>query len=74
MKRWIDTILPTDDNKRKWLAIGLTVAISGLLTVWGIYGIGEYGIALFVLTPLFIGAGSTILYGIKNNITYKKAW
>lgn len=74
MKRWIDTILPTDDNKRKWLAIGLTVAISGLLTVWGIYGIGEYGIALFVLTPLFIGAGSTILYGIKNNITYQKAW
>lgn len=74
MKKQIDIILSMDNKKRKWLAVGLTVAISALLTVWGIYGIGEYGIALFILTPLFIGAGSTILYGIKNNITYQKAW
>lgn len=74
MKEQIEKILPTDDKKRKWISVGLTAIISGLLTLWGIYGIGQYGIALFILTPLFIGAGSTILYGLKNEITYKQAW
>lgn len=74
MKQLIEKILPTDDKKRKWTAVGLTVVISGLLTLWGIYGIGQYGIALFILTPLFIGAGSTILYGLKKEITKKEAW
>ena len=50
------------------------MVISGLLTLWGIYGIGEYGIALFILTPIFIGAGSTILYGISKGITKREAW
>jgi hypothetical protein len=74
MKQFIKRILPIDDYKRKWLAVGLTVIISGLLTLWGIYGIGQYGIALFILTPLFIGAGSTILYGLKKEITKRDAW
>lgn len=74
MKEQIEKILPTDDKKRKWISVGLTVIISGLLTLWGIYGIGQYGIALFILTPLFIGTGSTILYGLKKEITYKQAW
>src|SRR5690606_4939333 len=74
MKEQIEKILPTDDKKRKWISVGLTVIISGLLTLWGIYGIGQYGIALFILTPLFIGAGSTILYGLKKEITYKQSW
>lgn len=74
MRQLIVKILPTDDKKRKWTAVGLTVVISGLLTLWGIYGIGQYGIALFILTPLFIGAGSTILYGLKKEITKREAW
>lgn len=74
MKEQIEKILPPDDKKRKWISVGLTVIISGLLTLWGIYGIGQYGIALFILTPLFIGAGSTILYGLKKEITKKEAW
>ncbi|WP_158858847.1 SRPBCC family protein [Lunatibacter salilacus] len=74
MKEQIEKILPTDDKKRKGISVGLTVIISGLLTLWGIYGIGQYGIALFILTPLFIGAGSTILYGLKKEITKKEAW
>ena len=56
------------------MAIGLTVAISGLLTLWGIYGIGQYGIALFILTPLLLGSGSVILYGLKKGITKREAW
>jgi len=74
MRQLIEKILPTDDKKRKWIAVGLTVIISGLLTLWGIYGIGQYGIALFILTPLFIGAGSTILYGLKKEITKRESW
>ena len=68
-----DKILPDDSKKRKWTAVGITVFISGLLTLWGIYGIGEYGIALFALTPIFIGAGSTILYGYKKEITKRES-
>ena len=74
MKEQIQKILTTDDKKRKWISVGLTVIISGFLTLWGIYGIEQYGIALFILTPLFIGAGSTILYGLKKGIAYKQSW
>ena len=70
----IGKLLPTDDKKRKLLAVSVTVVISGLLTLWGIYGIGQYGIALFILTPIFIGAGSTILYGLNKGITKREAW
>jgi hypothetical protein len=62
-----------NDSKRKWLSLVITVAIAGLLTLWGIYGIGEYGMVLFILTPIFIGFGSTILYGYKREITRRQA-
>ena len=52
----IGKLLPTDDKKRKLLAVSITVVISGLLTLWGIYGIGQYGIALFILTPRTVAA------------------
>ncbi|UHG94997.1 hypothetical protein [Spirosoma oryzicola] len=74
MKVQIERLLPTDPGKRRWTAISITVLIAGLLTGWGIYGIGQYGIALFILTPLFMGAGSTILYGLNRQITRRDAW
>lgn len=75
MKKLINRILPNNDFKRKWVSVGLTVIIAVGLTLWGIYGIGEYGIALFIFTPLFLGAGSTILYGMKKEeITKREAW
>lgn len=74
MRQLIENILPIDDKKRKWIAVGLTVIISGFLTLWGICGIGQCGIALFILTPIFIGAGSTILYGLKKEISKHEAW
>lgn len=61
------------DNKRVCLAVTVTVLISGLLTAWSIYSLAEYGIALFILTPLFMGAGSVIIYGYKKEITASKA-
>lgn len=67
-------LLPTENKKRKLLSVSITVIIAGLLTLWGIYGIGQYGIALFILTPIFIGSGSTILYGLNNGISKREAW
>ncbi|MGE0634952.1 MAG: hypothetical protein AB7G44_04515 [Bacteroidia bacterium] len=71
---FLEKILPKDKNKRTVVVVGLTVIIAGLLTLWGINGIGQYGIALFILTPLFIGAGPTILYGYKFDITFADSW
>jgi hypothetical protein len=62
-----------EENKIKWTAVAITVIISGLLTYWGIMGIGEYGMALFVLTPLFIGIFPVVIYGRKRSLTKSEA-
>ncbi len=69
----LDKILPNDPLKRKWTAIGITIFLATLLTLWGIYQVEAYGMALFILTPLFIGLSSTILYGYKRLLTRKEA-
>ena len=69
MQAHLRNLLPDNDNSRKWVSIGLTVFIAELLTLLGIYGIGEYGIALFIITPLFLGAAPTILYGQKKAVS-----
>ena len=73
MRQLLQKILPENDFTRKCLAIGVTVLLAGLLTLWGIYQIGEYGVALFMVTPLFIGAAPGILYGIKKEISSAEA-
>jgi hypothetical protein len=65
----------SDHKKRFWFSVLLTVAVSIGLTIWGIYGIGEYGMALFILVPFLMGFQSTILYGLNQPNTigeYKK--
>ncbi|MGS2738746.1 hypothetical protein [Sinomicrobium sp. M5D2P17] len=74
MRRLLNKILPANDNKRKWVAIGITSLISGLFTVWGIYGFQQYGFALFILIPVFIGFGSSVLYGLKHKLTYIQSY
>ncbi|WP_369753668.1 hypothetical protein [Flavobacterium sp. WC2409] len=69
----LDNLILLNETKRKWFSITITVIIAGLLSLFGIYGIGEYGIALFILTPFLIGFCSTILYGYKNIITKSEA-
>ena len=73
MRQFLEKILPENDFTLKSIAIGLTVLLAGLLTLWGIYQIGEYGLALFMLTPLFIGAAPSILYGIKKEMSRTEA-
>lgn len=74
MRRLIENLLPTNKQKRKWTAILITSVIAGLLTVLGIYGIEEYGGALFILVPFFTGIGPILLYGIDGKITKTEAW
>lgn len=69
----LDKILPDDLKKRKWIAIAITAFIAGLLSCIDIYVISSYGISLFILVPVFIGTGSTVLYGYKRTITTKEA-
>lgn len=69
----LDKILPKKDQPRKWVIIGLTTLIAGALTVWGIYGVGQYGLALFILTPLFIGYFPVVIYGSNKQVSRKDA-
>jgi hypothetical protein len=65
--------LPTSLQTRKWCSIAITLILSGLLTLWAIYGLGDYGVALFVLIPIFMGFSTSILYGYKNPIKFSEA-
>ncbi|WP_245747726.1 SRPBCC family protein [Parapedobacter koreensis] len=74
MRKLFDLSLPEENSRRKTIAVVMTVILAGLLTLWGIHGIGEYGIALFLFTPLFIGANPSILYGWRKPITRRDAF
>ncbi|WP_299706887.1 hypothetical protein [uncultured Pontibacter sp.] len=70
---FISSFLATDISKRKWLSVALTILVAAPLTWWGIYGIGEYGIALFILTPFLIGLLSVVLFGYERIITLRES-
>jgi hypothetical protein len=44
MKNMLLKILPNDHSARKWVAVGFTVVVAGLLTFWRIYFIGQYAL------------------------------
>jgi hypothetical protein len=73
MNKWIISLIPDHHKKRKYLAIGLTVLLAGGFTLWGIYHIGQYGIALFLLTPIFLGLCPVVIYGQKGALTRSEA-
>jgi hypothetical protein len=64
-------IIPKNHKKRKWFAILTYTLLAGLITIWGIYGIGEYGIALFILTPLYIGISLLYYMVLKMGLPRK---
>lgn len=68
-----NNLLPKKDKPLKWVIILVTELIATLFTVIGIFGIGEYGIALFVLTPIFIGAFPVLVYGSKKEMSLSGA-
>lgn len=71
--RLLNKISQLPNKKRQWISISISVFIAGLLTLWGIYGIGEYGVAIFIITPFFLGICPVIIYGYKNNMELIKS-
>src|SRR5688572_24946260 len=61
------------NDKLKWIAIGVTLVIAILLTVVGIYWIADYGVALFLILPVFMGACPAVIYGRKEHISSGQA-
>jgi hypothetical protein len=70
----LDKISQLPDKKRWWVSISITFVISSFLIIIGIYGIGQYGLALFILTPLFVGISSTAIYGYNHRISKRNAF
>lgn len=65
--------LPLDKRKRRWTAVGLTVTVAGLLTLPAVYGFNDYGSALFIFIPVFMGFSSTLLYGYNRSVRMREA-
>lgn len=61
------------NERLKWSAIGVTLAISIALTAIGINWIHDYGLALFLLLPAFMGACPVIIYGRKEPVSSGQA-
>ncbi|WP_343633276.1 hypothetical protein [Fluviicola sp.] len=74
MNKLLAWFTPENDRKRKFIAIAFTLVISLLFTVMCIYWWGDYGFALFVITPLFMGICPVIIYGKKKSITRAQAF
>lgn len=55
-------------TNRKFLSVFLPASCSWLFTIWGVYFFEDYGVALFVFIPFFIGVAATVLFG------YKREW
>jgi hypothetical protein len=56
-----------------WVAVGITAIVSWLLTLWCVYADGQYGIALFILLPVFVGAAPVLIYNRLEAITWGRA-
>ena len=60
-------------GSRVGLAVGVTLLLAGGFSWWGVYAIDNYGVALFVLTPLLVGLCPTVVYGYGRPISLAEA-
>jgi hypothetical protein len=74
MSKFTSWITPENDKRRKIIAVALTVFLSYLLTIVGVYVLGEYGMSMFVITPIFMGICPVVIYGSKKTMTYGAAF
>ena len=69
-----DRLLPDKDRPLQLVAVGFTALVAGLMILWVIYCMQQYGLALFVFIPLFIGVVPVIIRGRKKSITRADAF
>lgn len=65
----LDTLKTKTDSSRMWIAVSVTAVFSIGHMLMCIYVFDDYGLGLFFFTPLFIGGGTTIIYGHKRTLT-----
>lgn len=72
--RYLLSILPEDETRRFWFSVLITMVLAGILSTLGIFGFGEYGIALFIIIPTFLGFAPVVLwkYG-RGEISHAEA-
>jgi hypothetical protein len=58
---------------KKRVAILIALAVAWLLTAIGIYGVGDYGMAVFIFIPFLLGFAPVIIYGYKNELSRRGA-
>lgn len=56
------------------VAVVINAVIAGLLFAFSILDIETYGWGLFILVPLLIGLGTTVMYGYSKGVTAKRAF
>ncbi|HEX6915736.1 MAG TPA: SRPBCC family protein [Chitinophagaceae bacterium] len=54
-----------------WAAAMISAVINAGFTAWIVYGMGDYGFALFILVPLLIGMYAVLLYGWRKAIRFR---
>ncbi len=67
-------ILPDNNTERALVAVTVNAIIAGLLSAFSILDVETYGWGLFVLVPILIGLGTTVMYGIKEGVSAKRAY
>ncbi len=65
----LDSVLPQAHKPRALVAIFASVTVAGLLMIWGTHVMEQYGIALFVLSPIMIGLLPAVLYAQGRTIS-----
>lgn len=63
--KFVNKLSSLDLTERMWVSAGITIMLTLPLTLVIIYLIAEYGVALFILMPFFMGFLSSILYGYQ---------
>lgn len=71
--KFVNKLSSLDLTERMWVSAGITIMLTLPLTLVIIYLIAEYGVALFILMPFFMGFLSSILYGYQRVLTHKEA-
>ncbi len=73
MIKILDKLIPKKEPALSWFAVLASSAIIIMLVTFGIYLLGEYGIALFVVTPLIVGFLPVLIKGYRKTLTKKES-
>lgn len=68
-----ETIVLDRPFRRKVWAVSITVLTALQLSVYSMFFVEDYGVALFILTPLYMGFVPTVIFGSRHGISLRTA-